>query len=61
MRRPIIFLSFTLIFALASVAVLAQTQVFTTPAVDYSFELPSETWRVVGEPDGAHQHLELVY
>ncbi len=36
-------------------------QVFTNDKVDYSIELPSTTWRVISEPDAAHEHVEFVY
>ena len=39
---------------------LAQ-QLYTSDKVDYSFELPSPTWRVIAEPDAAHEHTEFVY
>ena len=41
-------------------AVLAQ-QLYTSDKVDYSFDLPSSTWRVIAEPDAAHEHTEFVY
>src|SRR5258705_12683317 len=40
--------------------VLAQ-QLYTNDKVDYSFELPSVTWKVIAEPDAAHEHTEFVY
>jgi hypothetical protein len=40
--------------------VLAQ-QLYTSDKVDYSFDLPSTTWRVIAEPDAAHEHTEFVY
>jgi hypothetical protein len=40
--------------------VLAQ-QLYTSDKVDYSFDLPSSTWRVIAEPDAAHEHTEFVY
>ena len=61
MRRSVILLSFILVFALSALAALGQTQVFTSEHVEYTFDLPSPTWRVVAQPDGTHQHLELVY
>lgn len=36
-------------------------QVFTNDKVDYTIELPSTTWRVISEPDAAHEHVEFVY
>ena len=58
MRR---ILAFALVLvALMTSAVLAQ-QVYTNDKVDYSFELPSPTWRAILEPDAAHEHPEFVY
>lgn len=58
MRR---ILSFTLVLIglMASVA-LAQ-QLYTHEKVDYSFELPSPTWKAIFEPDATHEHPEFVY
>jgi hypothetical protein len=36
-------------------------QLYTHDKVDYSFELPSTTWRAILEPDAAHEHPEFVY
>jgi hypothetical protein len=41
-------------------AALAQ-QLYTHEKVDYSFELPSATWKAILEPDAAHEHPEFVY
>jgi hypothetical protein len=58
MRR---ILAFTLVLlGLAAPAAVAQ-QLYTHNQVDYSFELPSPTWRAILEPDAAHEHPEFVY
>ena len=58
MRR---ILAFTLILiGLMTPLALAQ-QLYTHDKVDYSFELPSATWRAILEPDAAHEHPEFVY
>src|SRR6476469_985328 len=36
-------------------------QVYTHDKIDYTFELPSPTWKVILEPDAAHEHPEFVY
>jgi len=36
-------------------------QVFTSDKIDYTIELPSTTWRIISEPDAAHEHVEFVY
>jgi hypothetical protein len=48
-----------IVAGLMSVA-LAQ-QLYTHEKVDYSFELPSATWKAILEPDAAHEHPEFVY
>jgi len=48
-----------LLGALTSVG-LAQ-QAYTSDRVEYTFELPSPTWRTISEPDAAHSHIEFVY
>lgn len=57
MRRVLFFL---LLIGLPTSAALGQ-QVYTHDKVDYSFELPSTTWRAILEPDGAHEHPEFVF
>jgi hypothetical protein len=39
----------------------ASQEVYTSNEVGYSLELPSATWRVISEPDAAHEHTEFVY
>jgi hypothetical protein len=58
MRRILVF-ALILVGLVAPVA-LAQ-QIYTHDKVDYSFELPSPTWRAILEPDAAHEHPEFVY
>ena len=48
-----------LIALMASVS-LGQ-QVYTHDKIDYTFELPSTIWKVILEPDAAHEHPEFVY
>ena len=58
MRR---ILAFTLLLiGLMAPAALAQ-QTYTHEKVEYTFELPSPTWRSILEPDAAHEHPEFVY
>ena len=56
LRMILAFALLTLSFSLVS----AQ-QLFTSDKIDYSIELPSNTWRVITEPDAAHEHVEFVY
>ena len=54
-------LAFALVLiGLTAPAVLAQ-QLYTHDKLDYSFELPSQTWKAILEPDAAHDHPEFVY
>src|ERR1044072_9906647 len=48
------------LFGVMTPVVLAQ-QVYTHDKVDYTFELPSTTWKAILEPDAAHEHPEFVY
>lgn len=58
MRR---ILAFTLvIMGLMAPAALAQ-QTYTHDKIEYTFELPSATWRSILEPDAAHDHPEFIY
>src|SRR5262245_13907655 len=41
-------------------AALAQ-QLYSHDKVEYTFELPSPTWRTILEPDSTHPHPEFVY
>jgi len=58
MRRNLA--STLLVFALMAPVTLAQ-QAYTNDKVEYTFELPSATWRVISEPDAAHEHPEFVF
>lgn len=48
------------LFALMAPVALAQ-QVYTHDKVDYSFDIPSPTWRVISDPDAGRGHPEFVY
>jgi hypothetical protein len=58
MRRVLAFC--LVMFPLMAPVALAQ-QVYTHEKVDYSFDIPSPTWRAILEPDAAHEHPEFVY
>jgi hypothetical protein len=58
MRR---ILAFTLILIGFMTPVALAQQLYTHDKVDYSFELPSPTWKAILEPDAAHEHPEFVY
>jgi hypothetical protein len=44
-----------------SCAIAAAQETFTSNQIDYSLELPSSEWRLISEPDAAHEHAEFVY
>jgi hypothetical protein len=52
-------------FSLVLVTLLAQAvsaqQAYTHEKVEYTFDLPSQTWRAIVEPDAAHENPEFVY
>jgi hypothetical protein len=48
------------LLAAAQVSVRAQ-QAYTNDKIDYTIELPSPTWKIITEPDAAHEHIEFVY
>ncbi len=58
MRRVLGFV--LVLFALFTPVLLAQ-QVYTHDKVDYSFDIPSPTWRVILDPDAGRGHPEFVY
>jgi hypothetical protein len=58
MRRILVF-ALLLIGLMTSVA-LSQ-QLYSHEKVDYTFELPSATWKAIVEPDTAHGNPEFVY
>lgn len=58
MRRILAFV--LVLIGLTAPVALAQ-QLYTHDKVDYSFELPSATWKPILEPDAAHEHPEFVY
>lgn len=58
MRRILVFA--LLFVGLVTTNALAQ-QLYTHEKVDYTFELPSALWKVILEPDAAHENPEFVY
>lgn len=42
-------------------SVAAAQEAFTNDKLDYVIEFPSAGWRVISEPDAAHEHVEFVY
>lgn len=54
-------LAFVLLLAGLFTSVVMAQQAYTHEKVDYTFELPSATWRAILEPDAAHDHPEFVF
>jgi hypothetical protein len=46
---------------LSSYSLMAQTETFTDANVDYTLELPSQTWRLVDRPDAEHAIAGFIY
>jgi hypothetical protein len=59
MMRRILVLTLTVIGMMAPVALAQQT--YSNEKVEYTFELPSATWRAIIEPDAGREHPEFVY
>jgi hypothetical protein len=49
------------VLALMMSAVVSAQQTYTSDKVEYTFDIPSATWRSILEPDATHQHPEFVY
>ena len=57
--RRILVLTLTVIGMMVPVALAQQT--YSNEKVEYTFELPSATWRSIIEPDAGREHPEFVY
>lgn len=51
----------SLLFVSLLVQVVTAQQAYNNDKVEYTFDLPSATWRTILEPDAAHEHPEFVY
>ena len=58
MKRIVIF-SFAVLALMISVVSAQQT--YSSDRVEYTFDVPSPTWRTILEPDAAHSNPEFVY
>ena len=58
MKRVI---SLTLVFLVVATQIATAQQTYTHEKVEYTFDIPSPTWRSILEPDAAHEHPEFVY
>lgn len=58
---PIFRMILTATFLALTCSLAGAQQVFTNDKIEYTIELPSATWRVISEPDAAHEHVQFVY
>jgi hypothetical protein len=58
MKRVI---SLTLVLLVVATQIATAQQTYTHEKVEYTFDLPSPTWRSILEPDPAHENPEFVY
>lgn len=58
MKRILVF-SFVFLGLLVQAA--SAQQAYTHDKVEYTFDIPSATWRAILEPDAAHENPEFVY
>lgn len=58
MKRVI---SLALVFLFVATQIAAAQQAYMHEKVEYTFDLPSATWRAILEPDATHEHPEFVY
>ena len=58
MKRVI---SLTLVLLVVATQIATAQQTYSHEKVEYTFDLPSATWRAILEPDAAHENPEFVY
>ena len=54
-------LAFTLAALVLVIQAVSAQQTYSSDKVEYTFDIPSATWRSILEPDATHQHPEFVY
>ena len=54
-------LAFSLAALVLVIQVASAQQTYSSDKVEYTFDIPSATWRSILEPDATHQHPEFVY
>ncbi|MGI8812611.1 MAG: hypothetical protein ACR2IH_08805 [Pyrinomonadaceae bacterium] len=54
-------LQFAFILTLSALSVFAQTDSFSDPNVDYSFDVPDPRWKMTVKPSAASPNLEYVF
>ena len=61
MQRLIILLTIAVSFTLVSAATsLAQAQTYNSDKVEFTLDLPSQTWRLASEPDSINRHTDFI-
>lgn len=58
---PVLRMILTATFLALTCTLAGAQQVFTNDKIDYTIELPSATWRIISEPDAAHEHVQFVH
>ncbi len=61
MRRFLMLLVLCVFCGMTGVAAQTQEAVFRSNKVDYTFQLPSEIWKMVQEPDDLQKQAEFIY
>ena len=54
-------LALSLVVLVVLVQVVTAQQLYSHEKVEYTFELPSATWRAIVQPEGGEEHPEFVY
>jgi hypothetical protein len=54
-------LAFSVVVLGLMISAVAAQQTYSNDKVEYTFDLPSATWRAIVDPDAAHEHPEFVY
>jgi hypothetical protein len=54
-------LLFVLCLGMGGAYASAQTKTFSDPNVEYSFDIPSEFWKIVSKPTSLNPNVEMVY
>ena len=54
-------LLFVLCLGMGGAYASAQTKTFSDPNVEYSFDIPSDSWKIVSKPTSLNPNVEMVY
>lgn len=54
-------LAFSVVVLGLMISAVAAQQTYSNDKVEYTFDLPSATWRAIVDADAAHEHPEFVY